>query len=99
MPAKKKCRAFILNLHLFSSDFPDLSQDDQLILIKTGFFEIWLTRMSRMISKEENLIVFEDGSAIPREELAVVFAVCDLIIFLGINNNSSFFNVFCKCVL
>ncbi|XP_012935301.1 ecdysone-induced protein 78C [Aplysia californica] len=53
--------------------FPELSQDDQLILIKTGFFEIWLTRMSRMMSKEENVIVFEDGSSIPRQELAVVY--------------------------
>ncbi|XP_059179020.1 ecdysone-induced protein 78C-like [Physella acuta] len=54
--------------------FPDLSQDDQLILIKTGFFEIWLTRMSRMISKEENIILFEDGSCISRQELAVVYS-------------------------
>ena len=28
-----------------------------------------------MISKEENVIVFEDGSSIPKEELAVVFSV------------------------
>ncbi|CAG5131516.1 unnamed protein product [Candidula unifasciata] len=55
-------------------NFADLSQDDQLILIKTGFFEVWLTRMSRMINKEENVIVFEDGSSISREELAVVYS-------------------------
>ncbi|KAH9518834.1 Ecdysone-induced protein 78C [Bulinus truncatus] len=55
-------------------NFPDLTQDDQLILIKTGFFEIWLTRMSRMISKEEDIIVFEDGSCIARQELAVVYS-------------------------
>ncbi|KAI8781374.1 ecdysone-induced protein 78C [Biomphalaria glabrata] len=55
-------------------NFPDLSQDDQLILIKTGFFEIWLARMSRMILKEEDIIVFEDGSCIARQELAVVYS-------------------------
>ena len=56
-------------------DFSDLSQDDQLVLIKLGFFEIWLTRMARMIDREENVMVFEDGSCISREELAVVYSV------------------------
>ncbi|GFO33841.1 nuclear hormone receptor e75 [Plakobranchus ocellatus] len=55
-------------------NFSDLSQDDQLILIKLGFFEIWLTRMARMIDTEENIMVFEDGSCISREELAVVYS-------------------------
>ncbi|KAK3803556.1 hypothetical protein RRG08_027833 [Elysia crispata] len=55
-------------------NFSDLSQDDQLVLIKLGFFEIWLTRMARMIDREENVMVFEDGSCISREELAVVYS-------------------------
>lgn len=70
-------------------NFPDLSQDDQLILIKTGFFEIWLTRMSRMISKEENLVVFEEGSCISKQELSVVyspdFVTCMFDVATGIN--------------
>ncbi|KAJ8299213.1 hypothetical protein KUTeg_023273 [Tegillarca granosa] len=54
--------------------FTDLSQDDQLIMIKAGFFEIWLTRMARMFNKFEGNVVFEDGSTIQKDELAVVFS-------------------------
>ena len=59
----------------FSSGFSDLSQDDQLILIKTGFFEIWLTRMARMFNRNDNVLLFEDGSLIAREELDIVYNV------------------------
>ncbi|RUS84370.1 hypothetical protein EGW08_007902, partial [Elysia chlorotica] len=55
-------------------NFSELSQDDQLVLIKLGFFEIWLTRMARMIDRDDNVVVFEDGSCISREELAVVYS-------------------------
>lgn len=55
--------------------FPELNQDDQLILIKCGFFEVWLTRMARMFNKAEGCLTFEDGSIIQKEELGVVFSV------------------------
>lgn len=51
----------------------DLSQDDQLILIKMSFFEMWLTSMARMFNHDENVVTFEDGSIIHRDELAVVY--------------------------
>ena len=54
---------------------PDLIQDDQLVLIKSGFFEVWLTRMARMFNQMENYVTFEDGSMIHRDELSVVYAV------------------------
>lgn len=53
---------------------PDLMQDDQLVLIKSGFFEVWLTRMARMFNQMENYVTFEDGSMIHRDELSVVYA-------------------------
>lgn len=53
---------------------PDLIQDDQLVLIKSGFFEVWLTRMARMFNQMENYVTFEDGSMIHRDELSVVYA-------------------------
>lgn len=55
--------------------FPELNQDDQLILIKCGFFEVWLMRMARMFNKAEGCLTFEDGSIIQKEELGVVFSV------------------------
>ncbi|KAL5007850.1 hypothetical protein ScPMuIL_016656 [Solemya velum] len=55
--------------------FPELAQDDQLILIKLGFFEIWLTRMTRMFNKLDNVVTFEDGSIIHKDELSVVYSV------------------------
>ncbi|XP_064599858.1 ecdysone-induced protein 78C-like [Liolophura sinensis] len=54
--------------------FPDLSQDDQLILIKAGFFEVWLTRMSRMFSKEDSMVTFENGNMIHKDELSIVYS-------------------------
>jgi hypothetical protein len=59
--------------------FPDLGQDDQLILIKAGFFEIWLTRMSRMFGKEDGAITFDDGSMISKAELDVIYNVRKLL--------------------
>jgi len=53
----------------------ELSQDDQLILIKMSFFEMWLTRMARMFSQEDNVVTFDDGSMIQKDELAVVYSV------------------------
>lgn len=53
--------------------FHELSQDDQLILIKAGFFEIWLTRLTRMFSNDDNTVTFGDGSVITKTQLDVVF--------------------------
>ena len=61
--------------------FHDLTQDDQLILIKTGFFEIWLTRMTRMFNIVESTLTFGDGSVIPRNQVETVFGV--RLIFYG----------------
>ena len=59
----------------FPAGFSELSQADQLILIKTGFFEIWLTRLARMFNRNDNVLLFEDGSLIAREELDIVYNV------------------------
>lgn len=65
-----------IHMYLFCwVGFPELNQDDQLILIKCGFFEVWLTRMARMFNKAEGCLTFEDGSIIQKEELGVVFSV------------------------
>lgn len=72
---------------MISTDFSDLSQDDQLILIKTGFFEIWLTRMARMFSRSDNMVMFEDGSLISRDEISVVYTVKKNFFTLFSNQN------------
>ncbi|KAJ0183604.1 hypothetical protein K1T71_000027 [Dendrolimus kikuchii] len=51
--------------------FHTLPQDDQLILIKLGFFEVWLTRITRLSTPE--CIVFDDGTAISLSQLAVMY--------------------------
>ena len=55
--------------------FIDLSQDDQLILIKLGFFEIWLVHISRMINTVDNTLTFADGSYITRQQMELMFDV------------------------
>jgi len=54
-----------------------LCQDDQLILIKSSFFEVWMTRMARMFDTAHMTLLFTDGSIVPRTELEVIFSVCN----------------------
>ncbi|KAI8430507.1 hypothetical protein MSG28_000755 [Choristoneura fumiferana] len=53
--------------------FHNLPQDDQLILIKLGFFEVWLTRATRLSSADG--IVFDDGTIITHSQLEIVYDV------------------------
>lgn len=55
--------------------FSELSQDDQLILIKVGFLEVWLTHVSRMVSALDNTLTFSDGSYVTRSQMEVMFDV------------------------
>ncbi|KAG7169548.1 Ecdysone-induced protein 78C-like [Homarus americanus] len=53
--------------------FSELSQDDQLILIKVGFLELWLTHVSRMVSSLDNTLTFSDGSYVTRTQMEMMF--------------------------
>lgn len=54
-------------------DFQRLAQEDQLVLIKCGFFEIWLIRMARLFYRATGTVLFGDGSMVPRMELELVY--------------------------
>ncbi|XP_074661937.1 ecdysone-induced protein 78C-like [Tubulanus polymorphus] len=54
--------------------FTNLPQDDQLILIKTGYFEIWLVRIARMVNVNNTTVVFSDGSIVNRNQLDIVYS-------------------------
>ncbi|XP_034196229.1 ecdysone-induced protein 78C isoform X3 [Osmia lignaria lignaria] len=51
--------------------FCDLSQDDQLILIKVGFFEVWLSHISKMTT--DSSMTFEDGTCITRQQMELMY--------------------------
>ncbi|PNF41215.1 hypothetical protein B7P43_G01472 [Cryptotermes secundus] len=51
--------------------FCDLSQDDQLILIKVGFFEIWLGHVARLTS--DSSLTFADGTYITRQQMDLMY--------------------------
>ncbi|KYM88218.1 Ecdysone-induced protein 78C [Atta colombica] len=51
--------------------FCELSQDDQLILIKVGFFEVWLCHISKMTT--DNSMTFEDGTYFTRQQLELMY--------------------------
>jgi len=53
--------------------FLDLTQDDQLILIKVGFFEIWLVHVARMLNPMDNTLTFSDGTYITKNQMEVMF--------------------------
>uniref|UniRef100_A0A1I8MP96 NR LBD domain-containing protein n=1 Tax=Musca domestica TaxID=7370 RepID=A0A1I8MP96_MUSDO len=51
--------------------FCDFTQDDQLILIKMGFFETWLTHVARLIS--DSTLTFDDGTYLTRQHLEIIY--------------------------
>ncbi|KAF5271030.1 hypothetical protein FQR65_LT05380 [Abscondita terminalis] len=53
--------------------FCDLGQDDQLILIKIGFFEIWLSHVARLTSNTS--MMFDDGTTATRQQLEIMYDV------------------------
>lgn len=56
--------------------FCELTQDDQLILIKLGFFEVWLVHISKAADCVDGTITFADGSYLSRKQLELMFDVC-----------------------
>lgn len=59
--------------------FCDLGQDDQLILIKIGFFEIWLSHIARLTSNTS--LMFDDGTSVTRQQLEIMYDVSSCIFF------------------
>lgn len=55
--------------------FLDLVQDDQLILIKAGFFEVWLVHVSRgvLVGVPHDTLTFSDGTYLIRQQLELMF--------------------------
>lgn len=53
--------------------FPDLPQDDQLILIKLGFFEIWLAHIARTTTSHQ--LLFDDGTTVTRHQMDIMYDV------------------------
>ncbi|CAH1124888.1 unnamed protein product [Ceutorhynchus assimilis] len=51
--------------------FGDLGQDDQLILIKLGFFEVWLSHIARFTTAQG--MVFDDGTQVTKQELEIMY--------------------------
>lgn len=67
--------------------FCDLSQDDQLILIKVGFFEVWLSHISKMTT--DSSMTFEDGTYITRQQMELMYEVRFLCVILPTFNRLS----------
>ncbi|KAL1238759.1 Nuclear hormone receptor [Trichinella spiralis] len=53
--------------------FTDFLQGDQLVLIKGGFFEVWLIRISRMLNVQFGTMTMCDGSFLGRDQLDVIY--------------------------
>ncbi|XP_036369149.1 nuclear receptor subfamily 1 group D member 2-like isoform X2 [Octopus sinensis] len=73
--------------------FADLSQDDQLILIKSGFFEMWLSRQARTFDSQEDCLTFEDGSTIVKKELVAVYQMDFVNTMFELTSNFNMLNL------
>lgn len=56
-------------------DFSNLSQPDQLVLIKKSFVEVWVTQAAHCISTAASSFMLSDGRIISKQELDFVFSV------------------------
>lgn len=52
-----------------------MSQDDQLILIKIGFFEVWLGHVSRLVNSQEGTVTLADGVTLSKQQMDLIFDV------------------------
>lgn len=59
--------------------FLEFAQDDQLILIKLGFFEVWLVHVSRSVLPDDEAsrgaVTFADGTYVSHDQLDFIFDV------------------------
>ncbi|XKL65225.1 hypothetical protein PGB90_008645 [Kerria lacca] len=53
--------------------FCHLSQDDQLILIKIGFFELWMGQVARLTS--DTTLTFYDGTFITKQQMETMYDI------------------------
>ena len=56
-------------------NFTQLGQDDQLILIKQGFFECWLVQIARTLQPSDYTITFACGEQFTRQQFELMFDV------------------------
>lgn len=54
-------------------EFCDFTQDDQLILIKLGFFEVWLNHIAKTTT--ESTMIFDDGYYFTKQQLEIMYDV------------------------
>ncbi|XP_055679851.1 ecdysone-induced protein 78C isoform X2 [Lutzomyia longipalpis] len=52
-------------------EFCDFTQDDQLILIKLGFFEVWLNHIAKTTT--ESTMTFDDGYYFTKQQLEIMY--------------------------
>uniref|UniRef100_A0A9J2PBU6 Ecdysone-induced protein 78C n=2 Tax=Ascaris TaxID=6251 RepID=A0A9J2PBU6_ASCLU len=57
--------------------FLRLDQSDQVSLIKNGFFEMWLVRVSRVFNGLTGSLMLADGNIVSRQQLEIIYG-CDL---------------------
>ena len=80
-------------MFLTRAGFPELTQDDQLILIKIGFFEVWLGHVSRLINAQEGSLTMADGSTFSRQQLELIFDVKAIAYLIQLFNTTAYTHV------
>uniref|UniRef100_A0A0V0J841 Nuclear hormone receptor E75 n=1 Tax=Schistocephalus solidus TaxID=70667 RepID=A0A0V0J841_SCHSO len=87
-------------------EFGQLGQPDQLVLIKTAFFEVWMAQAAKTFSPSDRTVIIGDGRQIAKQELDFIYSpnlVCMMFEFaenfcaLGLNDVE--IGLFCALVL
>lgn len=59
--------------------FDQISQNDQILMIKSQFFKVWFLRIVNLFSEEESMkkmcLTFESGHSISEDQLSLIFDV------------------------
>ena len=75
------CRVLIGLLYIIAG-FIDLHPDDQLILLKTAFIDIWTVLNASRLSQVQDSVTLSDGIQIPICEVTTVYSVSDTTVYL-----------------
>ncbi|XP_022686366.1 ecdysone-induced protein 78C-like isoform X1 [Varroa jacobsoni] len=90
--------------------FLEFAQDDQLILIKLGFFEVWLVHVARSVLPDDEAsrgaVTFADGTYVSHDQLDFIFdpdfstSMFNFFTsFNGLNLNDTEIGLFCAVAL
>lgn len=66
---------FIFVCHSWVLGFLNISHKDQILAVKTAFFEVWLVWISRTMNSKLGILTFSHGVTFSQEQLGMIYGL------------------------